>query len=294
MNHDRSYCHAGVRGFTLIEMSIVLVVIGLVVGGIFVGNTLIEQARLRQQTAQLTELHSSINTFYTKYSYLPGDLPDASTYLSGAAGSGNGDGIVISLSMAGGAWPPWRSDAEICYFFNHLALAKLVDGQHRGYVSGNWPGGFGYGNVINERKLFEDLFLRASIGDNNYIFPFSGNMNISDAATYNWDRLLNKPFLFYQIGEFAALNSSEIGPRNSISPNLLGQFDAKIDDGLPNDGYIRARGGVAQGTNCHNNSSCRTVYPPNTSCATDDTSKTATYVSSGAAACTILVNTRIQ
>ena len=62
------------RGFTLIELSIVLVIIGLIVGGIVVGRELIKVAELRAILAQKDKFTAAVNTFKIKYNALPGDM----------------------------------------------------------------------------------------------------------------------------------------------------------------------------------------------------------------------------
>src|SRR3984957_20998129 len=62
------------NGFTLIELSIVLVIIGLIVGGILVGQDLIKAAEVRAQLLQIEKYNSAVNTFRGKFGGLPGDL----------------------------------------------------------------------------------------------------------------------------------------------------------------------------------------------------------------------------
>ncbi len=69
------------RGFTLIELSIVLVIIGLIVGGVLVGQDLIHAAALRAVISEKDRFSAAIYTFQGKYGYLPGDFPNASRCL---------------------------------------------------------------------------------------------------------------------------------------------------------------------------------------------------------------------
>ena len=61
-------------GFTLIELSVVLVIIGLIVGGILIGQDLIRSAEVRAQITQIEKYNQAVNTFKGKYGGIPGDL----------------------------------------------------------------------------------------------------------------------------------------------------------------------------------------------------------------------------
>jgi prepilin-type N-terminal cleavage/methylation domain-containing protein len=90
------------QAFTLIELSIVLVIIGLIVGGVLFGKDLIEAAKIRKQARDIEQLNTAINTFYGKYSVLPGDMTPAKASgfgfraRGGNAGCGNGDSYIAS------------------------------------------------------------------------------------------------------------------------------------------------------------------------------------------------------
>ena len=87
-------------GFTLIELSIVLVVIGLLVGGVLVGRDLMAASAIRAQISQIEKYQQAVNTFKGKYGYLPGDIPapEASRFGFSARGTflgmGDGNGII--------------------------------------------------------------------------------------------------------------------------------------------------------------------------------------------------------
>ena len=63
------------NGFTLIELSIVLVIIGLLIGGILVGQSLIQSAAINATVSQIQQFDASTMAFKSKYKYLPGDAP---------------------------------------------------------------------------------------------------------------------------------------------------------------------------------------------------------------------------
>src|ERR1700691_433072 len=101
---------ASQSGFTLIELSIVLVIIGLIVGGVLVGQDLIRAAEVRAQISQIEKYNTAVNTFRDKYNALPGDLPPTVptqfgfAARAGTAGRGDGNGIIEGGEA--GTWEP--------------------------------------------------------------------------------------------------------------------------------------------------------------------------------------------
>ena len=67
-------------GFTLLELSIVLVIIGLLAGGILVGRDLIHAAELRSVVSDVDKFTAAANTFRLKYNCIPGDCTNATDY----------------------------------------------------------------------------------------------------------------------------------------------------------------------------------------------------------------------
>lgn len=67
----------GSRGFTLLELSMVLVIIGLIVGSVMVGQELIRNAEVRATLKQIEQIETAVNNFRLKYNCLPGDCASA-------------------------------------------------------------------------------------------------------------------------------------------------------------------------------------------------------------------------
>ena len=92
------------KGFTLIEIAIVLVIIGLLLGGILKGQELITSARVRNLISQQDGIKAAFYGFQDRYRALPGDYQLASQNLGGAtaATNGNGDGRIRTAAQSGG------------------------------------------------------------------------------------------------------------------------------------------------------------------------------------------------
>src|SRR6201999_1632157 len=106
---NRIHKRTSEQGFTLIELSIVLVIIGLIVGGVLVGQDLIRAAAVRAQISQIEKYQTAVNTFRGKYGGLPGDLSASSAaqfgFVSrgGSTGQGDGNGVIQGYSASYGA-----------------------------------------------------------------------------------------------------------------------------------------------------------------------------------------------
>ncbi len=134
------------KGFTLIEMSIALVVIGLLVGGILAGQDLMNAAAIRAQISQIEKYQTAVRTFQLKYGYLPGDIPDPQASSFGFMprgaldGQGDGNGFLASncANTAGSTSGLQNGCGETAVFWVDLSLAGLIDTTIRGQdVAGN-------------------------------------------------------------------------------------------------------------------------------------------------------------
>jgi prepilin-type N-terminal cleavage/methylation domain-containing protein len=108
------------RGFTLVELAIVLVIIGIILGAVLKGQELIFNAKVKRLQSQIKELIAAFYTYYDKYGYYPGDDPTASLRWAGVE-AGNGDG-VITLGYCDVA------TEESCLLWRHLRFANIISG----------------------------------------------------------------------------------------------------------------------------------------------------------------------
>lgn len=214
-------------GFTLLELSIVLVIIGLIVAGILVGQDLIRAAEVRATIAQVEKYNSAVNTFRTKFNGLPGDLnTDAATYFnlftlsnSSAVGFGDGNGLI-----EGGAAGSTLPQGETLAFWRHLSDANLVDGS--------------LGNVGNSAIVSTTGLVTGTVTSPNQSLPPSKLNNVSLFVVYS-DSGIN----YFQLVPVATITTAPAYTfgATGVTPIQAFGMDVKLDDGQPNTGIVIAR-----------------------------------------------------
>jgi len=222
-------------GFTLIQMSIVLVIIGLLVGGILTGQNLINAAAISAQVTQIQKYQTAVNLFQTKYNgYLPGDIPDpyASNFGFQArgqyAGEGDGNGILQSdcNNTANNSDNFQAGCGELAVFWQDLSIAALIDlnvpSGGNGYPHTN---GQSNGTVnLSSSPGIKDWLPAGKIGQGTFMYIHSLNginyYSVSTVTNIGWNI------------------------ESTANPGLTVQqaynIDIKIDDGLPQSGSVTA------------------------------------------------------
>jgi len=216
-------------GFTLIELSIVLVIIGLIVGGILVGQDLIKAAEIRATVAQVEKYNAAVNTFRTKYNAIPGDITSAQavafglyseTTLAGTAGHQDGNGLI-----EGGAAAGTNPVGETISFWRHMTDANIVDGNF-GTSATALPvvtTGVVTGTVTSPSQSLPPT----KTTPNNYFVVYA-------ASGINYYQLL--PVATLTTGP--AYTYGNVG----VTPVQAYNMDIKLDDGMPNTGVVQAKG----------------------------------------------------
>ena len=199
------------RGFTLLEMALVVAIIGLLAGSLVAGKSYIKNARLTTMVNETRYYVGALEQFEQRYGAVAGDMINATNYWSNV-GNGDGNGL-INMGNAG----------EVFYVFQHLARA--------GFITGSYTGAAGGGGAYD------------SIPGTNVpagIIPSSGYYfdDQNAAIIINSNGVLFEGYYIHPL--FAGLRiPGNVPGNNFVSPADAFKVDAKFDDGNPGLGWIR-------------------------------------------------------
>jgi len=235
------------KAFTLIELSIVLVIIGFLAGGVLVGKDLIQAAEVRQQISQLEKVETEINTFKIKYNCLPGDCTNATTFLSTYAGytiyDGDGDGTIGSPGGVGrcnnGIPTNWQPLTEAPQVFLHIMSSGIGS-----YNNRPTPGTWAYGS--NLPSLPHDVWgggMAVHCLDNT---SGAAGIWIPTAFQHGTNILIGLVYVAGYGNDYTSRIAYMIGwntgsgiPRTLKIPSMAAMsIDQKIDDGFPSSGKV--------------------------------------------------------
>jgi len=181
-------------GFTLIEIAIVLVIIGLLLGGVLKGQELITNSKIKRTANDFNGISAGIFSYMDRYNALPGDDLNAAARWGGAVSPGNGNGLIAGNAFAN------NTNNESRQVWVHLRESGLVSGSGTGLPNHAFGGRIGVqdtpvatltGNAICmqdiQGKVAEILDLQLDDGVGN-----TGEMqNIGGTAAYTGAELDN-------------------------------------------------------------------------------------------------------
>jgi prepilin-type N-terminal cleavage/methylation domain-containing protein len=210
-------------GFTLVELAIVMIIIGLLIGGVLKGQELINNAQITSTVAQVKAMDAAVSTFDDMYSALPGDMLNPGARLAtcvaiGAACNTAGDGDRLVDSTFAGA-----PAGEATTFFVHLSVADLLTGINPAGAAAAWG----------------SLYPEANIAGGFH----AGGTQTGAAAQFS---TVVAPGTVLNAGTYLALTATAgAAPAPILTPNQAFRIDNKIDDGQPGSGSVRAFGAAA-------------------------------------------------
>jgi prepilin-type N-terminal cleavage/methylation domain-containing protein len=129
-------------GFTLVEIAIVLVIIGLLLGGVLKGQELIHSAKVKNLASDFRSISTAVYSYQDRFRALPGDDRSAATHVNGGISATSNS---LGNARIDGRWNSDSSADESYMFWQHIRLAGLVTGTSNtastDYIPRNAEGG---------------------------------------------------------------------------------------------------------------------------------------------------------
>lgn len=249
------------HGFSLVELSIVLVILGLLTGGILAGQSLIRAAELRSVSSEAQRYTAAVRTFQDKYMALPGDMTNATSFWGAAhatpatclttAGTGtqtcNGDGDG-DLDPAAAA----SQRGELFTFWEHLANAGLIEGDYTGFAGPGSTSDFDAGTNSPLSRLGKAGWAISDSTQSGYGLVGERYTNITGGDAY----------------VHLVIGGDAVGVPSGfiMKPEEAWGIDTKLDDGKPGIGAVKAFPGATCGNNLDASVSAYTLTSTTDSC----------------------------
>jgi len=227
---DYSINNSKQQGFTLIELSILMIIVGLIIAGILSGKDLITNSQIRAVILQDKQFDQAVSAFKDQYGGLPGDyLPADGTAgvnftLNGkSVTAGNGDSQVTDggASTSGYAKPT----GELFWFWADLLAGNYIGTQ----ISTTMPTLASLKSLSAAQIYNLQLFPQSKLGRNSVWVAF----NVGAIP-------------YYQLGAISTdANSYMVSAETALTPFEASSIDTKIDDGFGDNGVVQAMGAGA-------------------------------------------------
>ena len=187
------------KGFTLVEIAIVLVIIGLLLGGILKGQEMIVQAKIKNAIADFSGISAAYHGYVDRYKKLPGDDPCA--------------GGTVTVGNCGTTTGRWTG---------------ATAGNGNGLVAGKYNSG----TATDESRLWWDHLRRAGfvsgVGDQQPFNALTGMIGVQSGDA--------QATIGPALGGYTGLVMCSANLPDKIAVAI----DTQMDDGVPNNGTVRA------------------------------------------------------
>ncbi len=231
------------NGFTLVELAIVLVIIGLLVGGVLQGQELIKQAEIRKHIQVYKDIELGWSQFKVKYNAIPGDILQPERFFPECTNSVLGDGMSLIRGNGNGMLENLSASYEPLCAMLHLKNSGLYEPmivKQYGIDGSAPPQDIDYSVDAYETFLWPANVMGQAMVYNPYIFD-----------SFHHEKR-DRHFVFV----------SGLSSKSYISGEDLGEIDGKMDDGKPARGRVQA--GDPNGLGCYDE------YDDNSTSPTED------------------------
>lgn len=206
------------EGFTLVELAVVMIIIGLLIGGILKGQELITNARVTSTASQLEALSAAYNGFRDQFNAIPGDMANATTRIGtcsnqvASCDDGDGNGVIGVVVGAAGAAAGNAAANENGNFFGQLLAGGFITG-----MDGTTTVSFG------------NAYPTAPIGGGFLV----GDTRAGTPSGFTAADMRPGVYIVHN-GVTTVVN----GTSGLLTPQQAGNIDRRLDDGLATSGTM--------------------------------------------------------
>ncbi len=214
-------------GFTLVEIAVCIVLVGLLIGGVLKGTELLYVSRISGSVDQVRSHIAGTQNFYDKYKDLPGDMRDADTRVVGclpdnSCVNGDSNGMIGTAGVGMANTAAGNINAENNQYWKHLALAGMIAG------------------VQPNASALE-------AGRSHPVSKLQGVFTVTQMAATAGDPLELRGLYIRLQNCVTCTNPDTPAGDQPLTPVDAANIDRKMDDGFPYTGSVRTWG---PGTGC--------------------------------------------